>query len=552
MPMNADWYADPLGRFEGRWFDGFDWTRRVSDKGFEAVDPDWPTSGPASPPLPSVGSAHVVGSPSISATNVRDEKPTAINLGAVDRHIKDLQNSVPNVAHDVGGMSKRLADTASVPQVFPVRDASSTVTDADADADADSVSGSGGSALDSDDLPPPPAPPPPAGRASHWSPLPSLPLPPPPPPPAPSPPSSPNEGRLGVASELMASTEADEPTPRITPPSDYVSAPSLHALPPPPALAPVVATNRAAVPTQALSGDSHDPTPHIGADAEPLHGERTVTKRAESPVRQVAVAESPEKSKGKRFAKAWILVGALLVAAGLAFFANQRWGADEQADNSQTSESTPTTSNDAGNDKNDDADEVSGDDPESGARVEDAGDSGAASNPDSGDPDSGDPASDVASGDPDSGDPDSDVASGDGVQVGSVLVSNGRTILDRLEAEAESPADGDASVTCWFAQLGQSMVQNAYCGTGSLGDPAERYDEFSLQFDTSGGQVSVEVIADSVSQIDELPAGVTLVGRAASAVDFNVESDAASVDEERDRDDVPSSARGERAPRSDG
>lgn len=40
--MEADWYIDPLGRFEGRFFDGSRWTHQVSDRGTLAFDPDWP------------------------------------------------------------------------------------------------------------------------------------------------------------------------------------------------------------------------------------------------------------------------------------------------------------------------------------------------------------------------------------------------------------------------------------------------------------------------------------------------------------------------------
>ena len=40
--MDADWYVDPLGRFDGRFFDGEKWTERVSDQGSLALDPDFP------------------------------------------------------------------------------------------------------------------------------------------------------------------------------------------------------------------------------------------------------------------------------------------------------------------------------------------------------------------------------------------------------------------------------------------------------------------------------------------------------------------------------
>jgi len=39
--MNADWYEDPLGRFDGRFFDGEAWTARVSADGILKIDEDF-------------------------------------------------------------------------------------------------------------------------------------------------------------------------------------------------------------------------------------------------------------------------------------------------------------------------------------------------------------------------------------------------------------------------------------------------------------------------------------------------------------------------------
>lgn len=40
------WFPDPLERFEGRFFDGEQWTNQVSDDGFQREDPDWQTARP--------------------------------------------------------------------------------------------------------------------------------------------------------------------------------------------------------------------------------------------------------------------------------------------------------------------------------------------------------------------------------------------------------------------------------------------------------------------------------------------------------------------------
>lgn len=39
--MNADWYVDPLDRFDGRFFDGERWTEQVSQDGKMVIDPDF-------------------------------------------------------------------------------------------------------------------------------------------------------------------------------------------------------------------------------------------------------------------------------------------------------------------------------------------------------------------------------------------------------------------------------------------------------------------------------------------------------------------------------
>jgi|GEM_PF-2300342 len=45
--MEAGWFVDPLGRFDGRLFDGAQWTDQVSDGGLLSTDPDWTRPQPA-------------------------------------------------------------------------------------------------------------------------------------------------------------------------------------------------------------------------------------------------------------------------------------------------------------------------------------------------------------------------------------------------------------------------------------------------------------------------------------------------------------------------
>jgi len=61
--MNADWYIDPLGRFDGRFFDGERWTERVSDDGVLVIDTDFPPAASqfddAASAAPAVKQVHV-------------------------------------------------------------------------------------------------------------------------------------------------------------------------------------------------------------------------------------------------------------------------------------------------------------------------------------------------------------------------------------------------------------------------------------------------------------------------------------------------------------
>jgi hypothetical protein len=47
--MKADWYQDPDGRYEHRWFDGTHWTDAVAEGGQSSFDP---VGAPVSPPPP--------------------------------------------------------------------------------------------------------------------------------------------------------------------------------------------------------------------------------------------------------------------------------------------------------------------------------------------------------------------------------------------------------------------------------------------------------------------------------------------------------------------
>jgi len=50
----AGWYVDPLGRFQGRFFDGVAWTDQVSVDGRLATDPAWPPRTQAASDEPKV------------------------------------------------------------------------------------------------------------------------------------------------------------------------------------------------------------------------------------------------------------------------------------------------------------------------------------------------------------------------------------------------------------------------------------------------------------------------------------------------------------------
>ncbi|KAG1648795.1 hypothetical protein GQR58_029574 [Nymphon striatum] len=75
--MDADWYVDPLGRFEGRFFDGEDWTAEVSNGGRLAVDPDWPPT-PTTETMPAADQVDVQ-VPSVEVTASPDPDPIQEN-----------------------------------------------------------------------------------------------------------------------------------------------------------------------------------------------------------------------------------------------------------------------------------------------------------------------------------------------------------------------------------------------------------------------------------------------------------------------------------------
>ncbi|MGK0225664.1 MAG: hypothetical protein ACI8XD_000473 [Thermoproteota archaeon] len=80
--IDADWYVDPLGRFEGRFFDGERWTERVSDGGAIAIDPDFIEHGTETP---------VLSGPSEPAA----EEPNDLSLVAIAAPLDDLVSVEP-------------------------------------------------------------------------------------------------------------------------------------------------------------------------------------------------------------------------------------------------------------------------------------------------------------------------------------------------------------------------------------------------------------------------------------------------------------------------
>jgi hypothetical protein len=75
----ADWYPDPAGRHEFRYWDGMTWTSNVSDRGQAAVDPVEAPAAPSASPVPVPPAAPT---PSAPAPAGRGVKRLAI-LGAV-------------------------------------------------------------------------------------------------------------------------------------------------------------------------------------------------------------------------------------------------------------------------------------------------------------------------------------------------------------------------------------------------------------------------------------------------------------------------------------
>jgi len=92
--MDADWYEDPLGRYDGRFFDGEAWTKQVSADGTLATDPDFPpsaiTSGAASvDPVVASPAVEALPVPVATRASTADESPARVVAVLDERVMQD-------------------------------------------------------------------------------------------------------------------------------------------------------------------------------------------------------------------------------------------------------------------------------------------------------------------------------------------------------------------------------------------------------------------------------------------------------------------------------
>ena len=91
--MDADWYVDPQGQYDGRYFDGEAWTNQVSAGGDFVIDPDWTPDPnpvpdepepPAPPPAPEVADVEVAapGTAQVTAPEVTAPEVAAPEVAA--------------------------------------------------------------------------------------------------------------------------------------------------------------------------------------------------------------------------------------------------------------------------------------------------------------------------------------------------------------------------------------------------------------------------------------------------------------------------------------
>lgn len=95
--MDADWYEDPLGRYDGRFFDGENWTARVSADGVLETDDEFPAAPAVSPVAPApqpeaarsarpeAGTESPVRVVAVVDESLVDDRPTASPKGARQR-----------------------------------------------------------------------------------------------------------------------------------------------------------------------------------------------------------------------------------------------------------------------------------------------------------------------------------------------------------------------------------------------------------------------------------------------------------------------------------
>ncbi len=82
--MSSGWFVDPLGRFDGRFFDGTQWTNQVSSDGSAAIDPDWPPAASPSGVVADTDTDTDAGSTAVDTDAADDQVQDSDDEGAIE------------------------------------------------------------------------------------------------------------------------------------------------------------------------------------------------------------------------------------------------------------------------------------------------------------------------------------------------------------------------------------------------------------------------------------------------------------------------------------
>lgn len=155
-PMDADWYEDPLGRYDGRFFDGESWTAEVSDGGALSIDEDFPPSADGSQEQVVPAVAPISTSTTVRATPGSESPVRVVAIldeSLVARPVEERREiTEPEGRSRTWLVAGLLAVAALLAVIFLTRSNGTDLDPDQADRVEDLQAGTGGDGVDLDEL----------------------------------------------------------------------------------------------------------------------------------------------------------------------------------------------------------------------------------------------------------------------------------------------------------------------------------------------------------------------------------------------------------------